>query len=589
MRSLEVQFASYRKSVQRKQQQQGKDDPTPPPKFVPVLPNTIEDGCDFVAVQRIFTLPFTWDLVYVTTPEGSEDGGASQHEKEKDPEDDSTISEKEKARKAKRAQRKTVGQKKKNLLKVVDDLTGSSLRALVRASESKFETRFGETFGLREYGTEDRKAAMAALSNLIGGIGYFYGSSLQTTADGSVVRVSPSELFTAVPSRPFFPRGFLWDEGFHQLLVQKWDQDITYEILDSWLKSMNSEGWIAREQILGDEARSKVPEKFQAQNKQYANPPTLFLALLQIAKQTKSGDAVKAEAARTFLRRQLPRLRTWYGWYNTTQSSHIPHVYRWRGREADHTLTSGLDDYPRAHRPNDRELHLDLTCWMGFASHALGQIAEALGNRAEANAWKLEHSLISNAIKDQFWNNQMGTYQDKAGSVPPGTFDVVIDPTTGREKKIPITFPASGFVEHTGYISLFPLITGMMDSKETSRLSKILELMQDSNQLMSPGGLRSMSKSDPLFGKGENYWRGPVWVNVNYLALRSLHSLASASPQAATLYNSLRRNVVSNILKEYHRTGYFWEQYHPESGKGQRSHPFTGWTALVLLIMSETF
>ena len=52
------------------------------------------------------------------------------------------------------------------------------------------------------------------------------------------------------------------------------------DVLRHWfaLQDANT-GWIAREQILGKEARSKVPPEFQAQNPSYANPPTLLFPL----------------------------------------------------------------------------------------------------------------------------------------------------------------------------------------------------------------------------------------------------------------------------------------------------------------------
>ena len=53
--------------------------------------------------------------------------------------------------------------------------------------------------------------------------------------------------------------------------------------------------------------------------------------------------------------------------------------------------------------------------------------------------------------------------------------------------------------------------------------------------------------------------------------------------------NDSQKNLVGNMLDEWTRTGYLWEQYDPDTGSGMRTHPFNGWSSLALLALAEIY
>ncbi|KAL0085821.1 glycoside hydrolase [Phycomyces blakesleeanus] len=499
-------------------------------------------------------------------------------------------------------------------------ITGDSLETELAQREKTFDARFQEKFRLHEKGFSDEHVGFAQylLSNMLGGIGYFHGSSvvdrshhpLEDEENFSDVPIKaeltePRSLFTATPSRPFFPRGFYWDEGFHELLIGKWDNDLSLDIIKNWVSLIDENGWVAREQILGEEARSKVPTEFQTQFPHYANPPTLYLAIKRyldrlteyrqenpINQHTfmatfdnpvllQSLHLESPEMSKAWLRAVYPKLRLNWQWFRTTQSADLSRfnrkaeskeAYRWRGRTPNHTLTSGLDDYPRGEPPNVGELHVDLLSWMSFATRLLKDISSQLGPEFSTDVQ--EYSLIEKEMLQNLellhWNEENQAFCDQT-----------------VENGEPI------HVCHKGYISIFPVILGLLEP-DSPKVKAIFDLIEDENELWSPYGLRSLSASDKFYNTGEDYWRGPIWININYLTLQSLYNNYMRVPgpyqgQAERIYNSLRHNIISAVFKDYQKTGYVWEQYSDKTGEGKRSHPFTGWTSLVLLIMAEEY
>nr|KAG5693833.1 hypothetical protein BaRGS_004441 [Batillaria attramentaria] len=307
----------------------------------------------------------------------------------------------------------------------------------------------------------------------------------------------------------------------------RWDEELSREIIGHWLDLMNTEGWIPREQILGPEARAYVPAQF-----------------------------VVGSMAST---------------------------YRWRGRDSKavkqlnpQTLTSGLDDYPRASHPTDEERHVDLRCWIALASGVMAEIAKALNKDWEEYA--ATHKLLTdNALLDHLhWSEKGQQYSDYGLHTdkvklekppPPPNLQPGQRPPQMDKIRVTVSDPKNQFVNAFGYVSLFPFLLKIINP-DSPKLYRILTDLRDPGLLWTDYGLRSLARSNRMYNRYNTehdapYWRGAIWININYLALGSLHHYAHTTGPymelAREIYGELRTNIVNNMVNEFERTGYLGE------------------------------
>ncbi|XP_024007952.1 mannosyl-oligosaccharide glucosidase GCS1 [Eutrema salsugineum] len=507
--------------------------------------------------------------------------------------------------------------------KRLTSLTGLPLSDLLIKKHREFDARFKECFNLSEkHDSETLGVGKTAIANMLGGIGYFYGQSkiyvpksTKPESRDDFLLYWPAELYTAVPSRPFFPRGFLWDEGFHQLLIWRWDFRITLDIVGHWLDLLNIDGWIPREQILGAEALSKVPEEFVVQYPSNGNPPTLFLVIRDLIDgiRTEKFIASERDEILSFLERASVRLDAWFQWFNTSQTGKESGSYFWHGRDNTttrelnpKTLSSGLDDYPRASHPSEDERHVDLRCWMYLAADCMRSISELLGNEVKFSKedYNSTAKLLSNfdLLNQIHYDKDHGAYFDFGNHTEKVKLiwkEIIAENGHLSRQLVRKTFgkPKLTLVPHVGYVSFFPFMSRIIPA-ESPILEKQLDLISNRSILWSDYGLVSLAKTSSMYMKRNTehdapYWRGPIWMNMNYMILSSLHHYSRVdgpyTEKAKEIYKELRSNLIRNVVRNYYQTGYIWEQYDQDKGTGKGTRLFTGWSALTLLIMSEEY
>ncbi|KAF2108891.1 glycoside hydrolase [Lophiotrema nucula] len=487
-----------------------------------------------------------------------------------------------------------------------------SITSMLKDIDGSFPGDVDKTFPRDSVYQDDKYGSFtqSVLSQLLGGLGFFYGDTKEDRSNATeyletepnfweaaaearkrapVTTTKPFTLLSHTPSRPTYARGFLWDEGFHLLAVMEWDLDLAVSVIKSWMGLMDADGWIGREQILGPEARRTVPEDFQVQYPQFANPPTLLLLVTNLlSKMTKESPysghnsqyLASEDAGKALLEELYPLFARHAAWFRRTQAGNFSDIYprpegyegqegyRWRGATPGTCLTSGLDDYPRANPPHPGELHVDALSWVAASAAALQKVAKYLGKDSEAKSYGDNFNAAMKNLDTLHWKGDQS--------------NAYCDTTIGEGNKYE-------YICHHGYVSLMPLFLGLL-KPDHPKLPAVLDLISDKEHLFSDYGLRSLSAKNNNYGTGANYWRGAIWMNFNVLAVQQLWRLGqqegSEKERAKSIATDLRDRVVKTVFDSWQKTGYIWEQYSDKTGEGSHSHPFVGWTAGVILLMS---
>jgi glycogen debranching enzyme len=186
------------------------------------------------------------------------------------------------------------------------------------------------------------------------------------------------------------------------------------------------------------------------------------------------------------------------------------------------------------------------------ADEDLKALAVSLGEPTdEIDGWL---SRVRTSFNTRFWDNDLGIYYD-------------YDARTG--KAIPVN-TASTFL---------PLFGGLPSEQQAERLIK--EHLLNASEYGLDGEVRhwvtTTAKTEPTW-EARRYWRGPVWIIMNWFILEGLHRYG---------YEELAEVIRQDTLGLIETSG-FREYYDPRDGSGCGSTDFS-WSAALALELSRSF
>jgi glycogen debranching enzyme len=186
----------------------------------------------------------------------------------------------------------------------------------------------------------------------------------------------------------------------------------------------------------------------------------------------------------------------------------------------------------------------DLNTYLYLQQESLAKIATAIGNEDDTAMWHQRAQAMAQRMVEFAWDAEKGFFWARRNG-----------------SRVNVRTP----------FNLFPLITGQMPADISDRL---VAHLTDERQFWSRYPVPTVAMDDPKYDPHE-MWRGPTWVNVNYLLIEGLQRSG---------YSDLARELRQRTLDLINSRDDIYEYYHPVSGENPpKAASMFGWSSAVFI------
>jgi len=304
---------------------------------------------------------------------------------------------------------------------------------------------------------------------------------------------------------------WLWDSAFHAIGLRHADAALAEDALRAVFAKRKDDGFIPHMMAIDDADDSEVTQ-----------PPVLAWAAWEVFLVSKNKD---------FLSDSYDALKGYLEWDRQNRGTPVPELARWGPLHAGGE--SGMDNSPRF--DGSSEFHaIDFSSFMANEFTHMALIAEAIGQDAEADYWSDLRGKCVEAINTHLWDEETEFYYDR--------------------------FFTGEWVRVKSEAAFAALFAGCATG---ARADALLRHLEDPQEFARAFPVPSVAADEPTYA--DDMWRGPTWINYNYLTIVGLEKAGFDE-----VARRLARQTIGEIVRWNKSHGCIFEYYDPEGNTPPR-------------------